>query len=91
MVKRIKKSTPCKKLRAGQNIFKYGLVTLLCAFSTVILLFVVSEKSGSTITGFAVANQTTALGLDMSFVGIFLVLMIGFVSYSIRLRYGCKK
>lgn len=66
----------CKK----NKVLNFLGVAFLCAVGTAILLLIVAENSGFT---FNLVNSDV-LSLGANFIGIFVVLLIGFVIYHCR-------
>ncbi|MEA3430536.1 MAG: hypothetical protein U9R08_04650 [Nanoarchaeota archaeon] len=83
MVKKKSKKNNLKKI--SKLIVKYASVIFLCAFSTVVLLLIVGMQSGTNdITGFTIAEVPGIAGLNISAVGIFFVILAGFLLYHFK-------
>lgn len=68
-----------------KNILNYVGVTLLCAFSTYLLLMLVAEtQADQHITGLPIIESAGVTGLGVNFVGIFIVILIGFFLYCFK-------
>ncbi|MBW3004049.1 hypothetical protein KY337_05795 [Candidatus Woesearchaeota archaeon] len=68
-----------KKKRKKTKVMHFAGITLLCAFCTVLLLFLVSENYGAYS-----AKTSDVMSLSTSFIGIFVVLLIAYLIYKVK-------
>ena len=79
-----------KKQNLGKEILKYFFIVLLCVFCTGLLLFVVVEDNLNTADDISVARAIAVnadpVGLEVSSVAVFLILLIGVALITIKIK-----